>query len=40
MEYNATLNGSRNEIFQLIISDIFLIFAPNIDCGYLLELPQ
>ena len=33
MQYNATTNGSRNVIFQLIISDIFLIFAPTIDCG-------
>ena len=24
MQYNATLNGSRNVIFQLIISDIVL----------------
>ena len=31
--YNTTLNGSRNVFFQLIISDIFLIFAPKIDCG-------
>ena len=26
--------------FQLKNSDIFLIFAQNIDCGYTLELPR
>ena len=30
----------KNENFQLKISDIFDIFAQNIDCGYSLEPPQ
>ena len=28
------------KIFRLKNSDIFHIFAQNIDCGYSLELPQ
>ena len=28
------------ENFQLKIFDSFLIFAPNIDCGYTLEQPR
>ena len=30
--YNASFHGSMNGILQLILCDIFLIFAPNIDC--------
>ena len=30
----------KNENFQIKNSDIFHISAQNIDCGYLLELPQ
>ena len=30
----------KNENVQMKISDIFHISAQNIDCGYLLELPQ
>ena len=30
----------KNENFQIKNSDIFLISAQNIDCGYSLELPQ
>ena len=30
----------KNENFQKISFDIFLIFAQNIDCGYSLELPR
>ena len=30
----------KNEKFQIKNSDIFQILAQNIDCGYLLELPQ
>ena len=30
----------KNENFQLKNSDIFLIFAQNIDCGYTLEPPR
>ena len=40
MQYNATFNGSGNVIFQLIINDIFLISAPDIDCGGSNEYPQ
>ena len=32
--------GSKNENFHWKKSDIFLIFAQNIDCGYTLEPPQ
>ena len=31
---------SKNEKFQIKNSDIFLISAQNLDCGYSLELPQ
>ena len=31
---------TKNENFQIKISDIFQISAQNIDCGYLLEPPQ
>ena len=30
----------KNENFQQKKIDIFLIFAPDIDCGYMLELPH
>ena len=30
----------KNENFQIKNSDIFHIFAPNIDCGYSLEPPR
>ena len=30
----------KNENFQWKMFDIFLIFAQNIDCGYMLELPR
>ena len=30
----------KNENFQVKHSDIFHISAQNIDCGYLLELPE
>ena len=30
----------KNEIFQIKNSDIFLISAQNIDCGYSLERPR
>ena len=31
---------TKNENFQIKNSDIFLIFAQNIDCGYSLEPPR
>ena len=38
---NTTIfSAAENENFQLIIFDIFLIFAQNIDCGYKLEYTQ
>ena len=37
IEYFTT---KKNENFQTKNSDIFLISAQNIDCGYSLELPQ
>ena len=40
MQYNASFHGCGNVIFQLIICDIFLIFALNMDFGCSLELPQ
>ena len=32
IQYDASFYDCRKTIFQLIIWDIFLIFAPNIDC--------
>ena len=40
MQYNATFHGSMKGIFHLKISDISLIFAPNIYCGCSLEPPH
>ena len=40
MRYNAGFHGSKNGIFRLIICDSLFIFAPNMDCGCLLESPQ
>ena len=37
---NALLLQLKKENFQIKNSDIFHISAPNIDCGYSLELPQ
>ena len=34
------LKTVKNENFQMKNSDIFLIFAQNIDCGYTLEPPH
>ena len=39
MQSKATLNGSRNVIFQLIIRDIFLISCSKIDDGWSLRAP-
>ena len=34
------ISPPKNENFQIKKSDIFLIFAQKIDCGYSLEPPQ
>ena len=36
MQYTEIFIAIKNEIFQQKKCDIFLIFAHNIDCGYLL----
>ena len=38
--YREFLSRLKIENFQLKNYDIFLIFAPNIDCGYKLEPPR
>ena len=40
VQYTAIFHGCKNEKFQMKNSDIFLIFAQNIDHGYTLEPPQ
>ena len=40
VQFTAIFHGCKNDNFQMKIFDIFLIFAPNIDCGYTLEPPQ
>ena len=40
MQYIAIFHDCKNGDFQMKNSDIFLIFAQNIDCGYTLEQPQ
>ena len=40
VQYTARFHGCKNDIFQMKIFEIFLIFAQNIDCGYTLEPPQ
>ena len=40
MYFNAVFHGSMNGIFETKICDFFLIYSPNIDCGYLLEPPR
>ena len=37
---NRDFLALKIENFQLKMSDIFLIFAQNIDCGYTLEPPR
>ena len=37
---NTQKISSKTENFQIKISDIFLISAQNIDCGYSLEMPR
>ena len=40
VQYTAIFHGCKNDNFQMKCFDIFLIFAQNIDCGYMLEPPQ
>ena len=40
MQYTVIFHGCKNNNFQMKNSDIFLIFAVNIDRGYTLEPPQ
>ena len=40
MQYTAIFHGCKNVHLQMKIFDIFLIFAQNIDCGYMLEPPH
>ena len=40
MQYLAIFHGCKNDNFQMKYFDIFLIFAQNINCGYMLEPPQ
>ena len=40
MQYTAIFHGCKNVNFQMKNSNIFLIFAQNIDCGYTLEPPH
>ena len=40
MQYTAIFHGCKNDNFQIKKIDNFLIFPPNIDCGYTLEQPQ
>ena len=40
MQYTAIFHRCKNDNFQMKNCDIFLIFAQNIDCGYMLEPSQ
>ena len=40
MQYTAIFHGCKNVNFQMKNSNVFLIFAQNIDCGYTLEPPK
>ena len=40
MQYIENFLALKIENFQLKKFDIFLIFAQNIDCGYMLEPPR
>ena len=35
MQYTAIFNGCKNDTFQMKNYDNFLIFAQNINCGYM-----
>ena len=40
LKYIENFTSKKTENFQIKISDIFHIFAQNIDCGYSLEPPR
>ena len=40
MQFTGIFLALKVENFQLKNFDIFLIFAQNINCGYMLELPR
>ena len=40
MQYSAIFHGCKNDNFQMKNCHVFLIFAQNIDSGYMLEQPQ
>ena len=40
VQYTAIFHSCKNDYFQMIFFNIFLIFAQNIDCGYTLEPPH
>ena len=40
MQYTAIFHGHKKVDFLMKNCDIFLNFAQNIDCGYLLEPPD
>ena len=40
MQYTAIFHSCKNVNFQMKNYNIFLIFAQNIDCGYILEPPH
>ena len=40
MQYTAIFHGCKKVNFQMKNTNIFLIFAQNIDCGYTLEPPH
>ena len=40
MQYIAIFHSCKNDNFQIKNCDIFLVFAKNIDCGYMLEMHQ
>ena len=40
MQYTVIFKVVKNEDFQWKRFDNFLIFAQNIDCGYMLESPR
>ena len=37
IQYTVIFQGHKNDYFQMKNSNIFPIFAQNIDCGYTLE---
>ena len=40
MQYTAIFRGCKTDNLMMKKSDIFLCFAENIDCGYILEPPR